>query len=83
MNPTQPPTHLEKAAATRRTKERIDEFEFLLASGVDPESAARRAGWPTLEAAEICLRRTGHPRPRDLNSLARRRRARTERRKAA
>jgi hypothetical protein len=57
---------------------RVEEFDFLTAQGVDPIDAVVRAGWPTLYAAEIALRRLGHPKTRDLNKeIKRRQRAQT------
>jgi hypothetical protein len=57
---------------------RVEEFDFLTDQGIDPISAAIRAGWPTLYAAEIALRRLGHPGARDLDrEIKRRQRAQT------
>ncbi|GAB2767328.1 hypothetical protein [Sinomonas soli] len=71
----------EKISATRRAKrqERIAEFEFLLEGRVATEEAALRAGWPSIEAAEITLRREHHPRAAELARIIRRHRRQTKR----
>jgi hypothetical protein len=55
------------------TEARVEEFDFLTEQGINPVEAAIRAGWPTLDAAEIALRRAGHPGARDLNREIKRR----------
>lgn len=40
---------------------RFEDYAFLREQGATHAEAARRAGWPTLGAAEIAFRREGHP----------------------
>jgi hypothetical protein len=44
-----------------RRAARFEDFDFLTQQGVNPAEAATRAGWPSLQAAEIALRRAHHP----------------------
>lgn len=62
------------AAFAARRAARIEDFDWLLEAGEDFETAARRAGWPTLAAAEIALRRAHHPRAAEAARLLRRQR---------
>jgi hypothetical protein len=48
-------------AQAARRQARIEDLEFLLETGEAPARAALRAGWPSLAAAEVALRREQHP----------------------
>jgi hypothetical protein len=58
---------------SRELAARVDEFEFLTDQGVPATEAALRAGWPTVEAAEIALRRAGRPCTELMTEVSRRR----------
>lgn len=61
------------------TRTRIEEFDFLTSCGLTAHDAALAAGWPTIQAAEIALRRVQHPYARALTAeRARERRAHSE-----
>lgn len=53
----------EAAGQTRstRTRERLDELEWLITGGVWPVEAAKRCGWGQLASAESVARRHDHP----------------------
>lgn len=44
-----------------RTRERLDELEWLIDGGVWPVEAAKRCGWGNLASAESIARRHNHP----------------------
>jgi hypothetical protein len=59
-------------AQRARKAARIEDFEFLLDNGEEPVKAAKRAGWPSLAAAERALRRDGHPVAHKLEAIRKR-----------
>ncbi|NUP75338.1 MAG: hypothetical protein HOQ07_11930 [Sinomonas sp.] len=67
------------ANAKERREARIEDFDFLVDGGATFSEAAERAGFPSLEAAEIALRRAGNPLWRPLNAECQRRRYRASR----
>ncbi|MEW1813262.1 hypothetical protein AB0284_21475 [Pseudarthrobacter phenanthrenivorans] len=51
------------ATAARRAERaaRIEDYEWLIESGVPAHEAAIRAGWPTVASAARAMYRVGHP----------------------
>jgi hypothetical protein len=71
---------LGRAAYAKKAEEvraaRIEDFDFLISQGVPTDEAALRAGWPSIDAAEIALRRAGRRKhARELRRLIARRRS--------